>query len=44
VECGLPGNQYVVGLMCEKGWGVKKDEHAAQGHEEAKKRLRELGY
>jgi len=53
VEHGLPGDQYMVGLMCENERGVEKDENAAlswykkaaaQGHEEAKKRLRELGY
>jgi len=52
-EHGLPGDQYMVGLMCESGRGVKKDENAAlswykkaaaQGHREAIKRLAELGY
>ncbi|MGC9490523.1 MAG: tetratricopeptide repeat protein [Thermovirgaceae bacterium] len=52
-EGGLSGDQYMVGLMCEKGLGVKKDEHAAlswykkaaaQGHEKARRRLSELGY
>jgi hypothetical protein len=52
-EGGLPGDQYMVGLMCEKGRGVEKDENAAlswykkaaaQGHKEAIKRLAELGY
>jgi TPR repeat protein len=52
-EGGLPGDQYMVGLMCENGWGVKKDEHsalswykkaAAQNHSKARQRLSELGY
>jgi len=52
-EVGLAGDQYMVGLMCEKGWGVKKDEYvalswykkaAAQNHSKARQRLSELGY
>jgi TPR repeat protein len=52
-EHGLPGDQYMVGFMCENGQGVQKDEHAAlswykkaaaQNHSRARQRLSELGY